>query len=429
MQSEFAESRPYARSKREQFPGPDICLFCLNFPPEPTGIAPYTGALAVGLTAVGYRVTAHSAYPHYPQWARYPGYGGWKKSERVNNVWVERRLHYVPRPPNGIRRLISELTFGMRLVFTNWDSPRIVIALSPPLFSTAAVAVRLRLTRRRPRLIVWVQDIYSLGLAETGEGGEFVQRITRMIERLTLGAADRIVVIHSQFGRFLTEELGIPESKIVTLRNWTHISPSAAIDSVSARADLGWNFDGTLAVHTGNMGIKQGLDNVVDAARIADATNAPVHFVLVGDGSEKRKLEDYARGISRLTFVDPLDDEKYALALRAADVLLVNEKPGVSAMAMPSKLTAYFDAQRPIVAATDCGGIAASEIRAADAGLIVSAGNPIALLGAVLTLRADPAAAMRYGANGRHHREAVLDQDVAIDQWRHLISELIAQES
>jgi glycosyltransferase involved in cell wall biosynthesis len=176
-----------------------------------------------------------------------------------------------------------------------------------------------------------------------------------------------------------------------------------------------------LAVHTGNMGVKQGLENLVDAARVADERRSPVHFVLVGNGGERRKLMERARGITRLSFIDPLDEGDYRFALCAADVLLVNEKPGVSAMAVPSKLTSYFDAGRPVVAATDPDGITASEINASGAGTVVPAGDPHALVDAVLEIVADTEAVARYSCNGRRYRAAVLEESVAIDQWAKLV--------
>jgi glycosyltransferase involved in cell wall biosynthesis len=170
------------------------------------------------------------------------------------------------------------------------------------------------------------------------------------------------------------------------------------------------------------MGVKQGLENIVDAARLADERGAPVQFILVGDGGERERLGRYACGIARLSFVDPLNNEDYRLALGAADVLLVNERAGVSEMALPSKLTAYFDAERPIVAATDPSGITAAEISSADAGVLVPAGDPVALLDAVLALREDPDAAARYASNGRQHRNATLNERDAMDHWLELVS-------
>jgi glycosyltransferase involved in cell wall biosynthesis len=175
------------------------------------------------------------------------------------------------------------------------------------------------------------------------------------------------------------------------------------------------------------MGVKQGLENIVDAARIADEEGAPVHFLLVGDGGERKKLMERARGISRLTFVDPLDDVEYGLALAAADVLLVNEKPGVAAMAVPSKLTSYFHAGRPVIAATDPDGISAEEVAASGAGLVVAAGEPKTLLKAVLEMTADTDTAAHYGIQGRKYREAVLDERVAIERWASLLGDMVGE--
>ena len=53
----------------------------------------------------------------------------------------------------------------------------------------------------------------------------------------------------------------------------------------------------------GNMGLKQGLEQVVEAARHADAVAAPVLYVLMGEGSQRTTLETQARGIERLRFL------------------------------------------------------------------------------------------------------------------------------
>lgn len=415
--------RPSSNMASVSKKGLRVSIFALNFPPESTGIAPYTGSLAGGLTAAGFDVTAQVAHPHYPKWKIHDGYGGWTREERAEGVRVRRLLHYIPLRPRGLRRLLSEVTFGCRLVLSRWDSPRVVISVSPPLFATILVAVRLRLTLRRPRFIVWVQDLYSLGLKETAEGGEFVQRIARWAEWLTIRIADQVVVIHQSFANYLENDLGVSPSKIEVIRNWTHLPTVPEIDGSEAKERLGWTRYSYLAIHTGNMGVKQGLDNIVEAARLADMQGTDIQFILVGDGPERKKLEEGGSGISRLAFVDSLDANDYRLALAAADVLLINEKPGVSGMAVPSKLTAYFDAGRPIVAATDPNGIVASEVTETHTGLVVTSGNPAALLDAVQKICREPQLAALYGMNGRRHRLATLDERLALARWQKLVGQ------
>ena len=406
-------------------PRPDVSILGLNYPPEATGIAPYTGALAAGLSNVGYSVGAHAAHPHYPEWKIGAGYGHWSSTEQVDGVRVHRRLHYVPRSPHGVRRLISEVSFGARLMVARWDRPRVVIAVSPSLFSTAMAVLRLRLTPRPPALIVWVQDIYTLGLTETGQGGGLAGRVIRWVEARTLRAADRVVVIHQRFADYIVDELGIRADNVVVVRNWAHLETTEPISSAAAKRTLGWPLNSTLAVHTGNMGVKQGLENVVESARAADEMNAHVHFLLIGDGSERKSLVELGADIARLTFIAPLNKSDYLLALSAADVLLVNEKPGVSEMAVPSKLTSYFHAGRPVIAATDKDGITAAEVDASCAGVVVPAGQPEALLQAVMALGAEPEKMAQLGINGRWYRERVLDERVAIANWCDLVRSVI----
>ena len=405
-------------------PGQRVSLLSLHYPPDATGIAPYAGALAAGLVARKHQVTAYVAHPFYPEWKVRPGYGQWKSAEVIDGVTVHRLRHYVPRPPRGVRRLLSELSFGMRLLSSRQSSDSVVVAVSPALFAIALVVLRIRLTPRRPRLVVWVQDIYTLGLVETKEGGVFSAVITKLVERLVLRAADRVVVIHPRFAEYLAESLGVNSERISVIRNWTHLEALPALSKQDARAALRWPTDVFLAVHAGNMGAKQGLENIVEAARLADDRQAPIKFVLIGDGGERARLEQLAQGINRIEFVDPLDDADYRCALAAADCLLVNELPGVATMAAPSKLTSYFDAARPILAATDKKGITAGEIEQASAGVVVPAGSPHALLAMALQLVQDSEAAARYGAAGREYRMGVLDSDAAIAAFARVIREV-----
>ena len=135
------------------------------------------------------------------------------------------------------------------------------------------------------------------------------------------------------------------------------------------RRRLGWPEDVTVVLHAGNMGAKQGLANVLRASRLADQTNEPLLFVLMGDGNQRAELE--AMGGNRcLQIIDPLPSDLFPQALQAADILLVNERGGVTEMAVPSKLTSYFATGRPVIAATDPGSITAEEIeRLRGAGL------------------------------------------------------------
>ena len=155
---------------------------------------------------------------------------------------------------------------------------------------------------------------------------------------------------------------------------------SPIVRHADVRTRLGWASNDVVVLHAGNMGKKQGLENVIAAARLADKSNSRVRFVLMGDGNQRRALEELAIGIKALQFVSPLPGDEFMEALASADFLLVNELPGVKDMAVPSKLTSYFNAGVPVIAATDSGSVTAAEIAASCGGVRVDAADPLALL-------------------------------------------------
>jgi len=402
-------------------------VFGLNYPPETTGISPYTGAMAGGLARRGREVRAITAHPHYPDWKITSGYGQWSRSEQIDGVHVTRLRHYVPSQPSPLPRALSEVTFGIRQIFVRWGRPAAIVAVSPALLSSALVRLRSRLTHRSTPFVVWVQDLYGIGISETGQGGGLAARVIQKVEGWLLRSASTVVVIHDRFAERVHDDFAVPRERIAVVRNWTHLPPLPPVEVPAVRAARGWADDEVVVVHTGNMGVKQGLHHVVDAGRLAHDRGTHVRFVLVGNGSQRDELQQRADAHPTTTqFLPPLGDRDFTDILQAADILLVNELPGVAEMAVPSKLTSYFAAGRPVLAATDSTGITAQEVRAADAGLVVSAGDPSALLDGVSALMADRAAADRLGQNGKRYRETVLDETFAIDRFDSLLADLIA---
>ncbi|WP_234057977.1 glycosyltransferase [Microbacterium sp. NFH-22A-Y] len=383
-----------------------------------------------GLARHGHEVRAITAHPHYPDWKITPGYGQWSRSEQIDGVVVTRLRHYVPPQPSPLPRALSEATFGVRQLLARWGRPTSIVAVSPALISSALVRLRARLTHRKTPFVVWVQDLYGIGISETGQGGGAAARVIRGIEGWLLRSASAVVVIHDRFADRVHDDFGVPRDRIVVVRNWTHLPPLPPVDVAAVRAARGWDDDEVIVVHTGNMGVKQGLHHVVDAGRLASQRGERVRFVLVGNGSQRDELQRRAEAEpTTAQFLPPLDDRDFTDVLQAADILLVNELPGVAEMAVPSKLTSYFAAGRPVLAATDATGITAQEVRSADAGVVVEAGDPVALLAGVRALAADKDAAARFGANGKRYRETVLNETFAIDRFDSLLADLIAADA
>ncbi|WP_291038638.1 glycosyltransferase family 4 protein [Herbiconiux sp.] len=398
----------------------------MNFPPEPTGNAPYTGALARGLAERGFPVTALTAHPHYPEWKIRDGYGQWRRRDIRDGVRVVRLRHFVPKKLTSLRRLLSELSFGVRAVCEHWAAD-VVLFVSPALFATAVATIKRRLLRRHVSSIVWVQDIYSLGITETGTGSASVARRIGTVERYALGSADAVVVIHDRFRTYLIDHLNVDSKKIVVIRNWTHLKRAPVIDRARVRGEMGWADDQVVVLHAGNMGVKQGLENVIEAAKYADKKRSNVRFVLMGDGNQRTHLEELARGVERIEFLPPLSEARFQEALGAADILLVNEQANLSEMSVPSKLTSYFNAAKPVLASTDAASVTAEELSRSGGGIRVDPDQPAALHDAAQRLGDDEEERYRLGARGLEFRNSALDESTAFDQYAELVRSLAAK--
>lgn len=317
-----------------------------------------------------------------------------------------------------------ELSFGARLLAASWHEPDVLLLVSPALFSSGLATLRLVMRRRRLPAAIWIQDLYSRGVVETGTGGNLLAGLASFLESRILRSVDGVVAIHERFKRYMVSTLGVPAERVEVIRNWTHLPPSPSSGVSEMRVELGWASDDVVVLHAGNMGKKQGLENVVNAAHIASEQNSPVRFVLMGDGNQRRYLEELARGIPRISFLDSLPGDEFQLALAAADVLLVNELPNIKDMAVPSKLTSYFNAGVPVVAATDPNSVTAYEINNSRGGVRVDPADPRAIVEAALTIAQDPKASAEMASNAQRYSRETLSGGVALAHYNQFITML-----
>ncbi|GAB6898221.1 glycosyltransferase [Kineosporia succinea] len=419
-----------------------VLVVGINYAPEPTGIAPYTTGMADHLTTRARSVTVLTGMPHYPNWQLDPQYRFRLRTREIgrqtgdefdgvaglgpnDGLLIRRLRHYVPSRQSAVRRAGYEFTFMMNCLSAKVEQrPDVVVAVTPSLGGAVAGA---RIARRAgAQLVVVVQDLMAKAATQSGISGGSgrVAAATAALERYAVRRADRVAVVSDAF-RDQLHAYGVPDERIRLLPNWTHIHASG-LSGPEARQALGWPQGVFTVVHTGNIGLKQDLGNLVEAARICAEHDAGVRFVIIGDGSQRSAVQDQARGLANLEFVDPLDGVKYPQSLAAADLLVVNERPGVGDMSLPSKLTSYLTAGRAVIAAVAPDGATAQELRRTDgAAHLVAPGDPKALAESVLALRRKPAHCNEMGVLGRVYAEANLGRDAAAARLDALIEECL----
>jgi glycosyltransferase involved in cell wall biosynthesis len=402
-----------------------VLMVGVNYWPEATGIAPYTTALAEHLARRGARVTVLTGMPHYPAWRVFPGYGGrLRRRERVRGVEVWRFHLYVPTRQTVVRRALFEVSFAAHLLACARPArPDAVIGIVPNLGAGLLAAVFAR--RAGAPFGLLFQDLCGSAAAQSGlPGGGPVAHAVRRLEWNLARRAAAVAVVAPGFQRYL-EAGGVAAARIVRVRNFVHLGPARRAPA-AVRAALGLPANAWLCLHAGNMGYKQDLGNVLACARLALRQAPRLHFALVGDGSQRRALEARAAGLANVSFLPLQPEAEFPDVLAAADVLLVNQRPSVTDMSLPGKLTAYFAAGRPVVAAVADDSETAAEVRAAGAGPVVAPGDPAALLAALQALAADRERSARCGRQAQAYARAHLSAERALTGLEAFVARVLA---
>ncbi len=411
---------------RPENPLMNIELVAMNYAPERTGIAPFNTGLAEHLAATGHSVAVLTTFPHYPEWRVAAEYRGrWLVQERRNGVRIIRCRGYVPGRRSTLRRIAYDSALAVPAVVAGLHLPKpdVVLAVSPPLELAAAAWLLARL--RRARFVLQVKDLVpdiaiALGMLRSG----LAIRTARELERFVYRRAERILTICQGFVDNLRAK-GVPEEKLLLLPDWVDTDVIRPLPRRNCfRADHRISEDAFVALHSGNMGVKQWLENVLEAAeRIRDPRFV---FLLVGDGAEKLRLEQFAqaRRMENVRFLPLQPAERLPEMLAAADVLLLNQAPAIVDMVIPSKLLTYLAAGRPVVAAIHELSEAARLIRTAGCGAVVPPGDPEALAGALVQLARDPAICRQFGAAGRRHAVECFDRRRVLTRYSEFFAAL-----
>lgn len=405
-----------------------VLLVTTNYWPEPTGIAVYTTDLAESLTAAGHQVSVLTSLPHYPWWKIPTEFNHLREGKSSHNgVSAIRAKHFVPSKMNALLRMRFEksLWWNLRRVskrFLSHDFD-VVLACIP---TVASGIVGRKIARQFGISFgLIVQDLSGAGAKQSGlRGGALISRIAHFVEGKALHGADGLVVV-SPAMRDVVMDLGVPLSRVTQINNYS-AREILRIDKSSARSRFGWAADNFVVIHTGNMGTKQHLENVVRAADALIA-DSQIKIYLVGHGNQESKLKVLCESKNNIAVMPAVSDEDYSVLLAAADLLLVNERSTQMEMSLPSKLTSYLYSERPILAAVPRGGATWKFLDGV--AELVDAGDPLALARKIEELSNRPGKLAELASKGKALAVANLSADIGRKKYVDWVEGLIKRKS
>jgi len=249
--------------------------------------------------------------------------------------------------------------------------------------------------------------------------------LTRMLYRLESFAYAKAAFVSGISGGMLEAyaRKGVPASKQVYFPNGVDLS-GAAEPPVAGRfrAKHGLRPDDFLAVYSGNLGVKQGLEILVEAARLA--RDARVKIVICGDGSQRPRLaEQVARaGLANVTMLPLQPPEEYREMLRDSDVCLITQQRGTGQFFLPSKLLGALAFGKPVLSVGDESSELVKAARAGQFGVNVPPEAADQLAGALDDLARQPERMRRMGEAGRRYVEQfdfeVVHRRFEAELWR-----------
>lgn len=385
-----------------------ILFFSLNYAPELTGIGLYSGGLAQSLAELGHDIRVICALPHFPQWKVFDGYSQRWGTSTEQGVEVVRCPAYIPENPSGARRILHYVTFMASALFPTIKAafgfkPDLVICVAPSLIAAPVGLLGAKLSGATSQLHVQDFEVEAAFATEHLAGKGIAAKLARWFEKLVMRAFDNVSTISPEMASKLREK-GVATDCVFELRNWAeidHIRPQ----STSAFRDI-WDIDTPhVALYSGSIAQKQGIESVIDAAR-ALAYRDDITFVICGDGPRRDVLECYAAGLSNVQLHDLQPVENLGELLNLASVHLLPQRKDAADLVLPSKMANMLASGRPIVAGVEAGTGIAREIEGC--GLICEPESGLAMATAIESLLSDQA---------RYDTFAVAARQRAQDRW------------
>ena len=376
-----------------------VLIVSQYFPPEVGATQSRMQAFAEHLAARGHEVTVICEFPNHPHGVIPHEYRGRIYEDdrsnpyRVLRVWVKASEEKTQQTRMEFYLSYMALATAMAPVAGRAD---VVLATTPPLFTGVAGAALARLNGAP--LVLDVRDLWpaaAVSLRQISDGATL--KLAEWLERRLYREAAAVVAVTRPFCDHI-DAIRRADPPTTLIPNGT-LELFFEAEKGASREALGAADGDFLVTFAGTHGIAQGLDSVLEAARLLEGE---ARFAFVGDGPLKGSLVELAteRGVRNVAFHAQVPLDEMPPLLAASDALLVplSGHPTFRDF-VPSKLIDAMAVGRPVV--LSAAGEAARIHELAGAGVVADPEDAEALARCVRWLQAHPTEAEEMGRRGR----------------------------
>lgn len=387
-----------------------VALITVNYPPLRSSTAVQMRDLAREFAAHGHRPTVLVPDPEIRR--------TWE-IEHTDGVEVLRIRAPRTRDIGYVQRTLAEALLPWAMLYGLWRSPLRrerwdgVIWWSPSIFFGPLVNRLKRASGCRSYMIL--RDIFpdwalDLGLLRPGP----VYRFFKRVERQQHDAADVIGVQSPSNLECIAQLRNAPHVRLEVLWNW--LSPASA---TPCRIDLSQTplAGRTIIAYTGNMGVAQNLDVLLDLAKRL-RTRRDIGFLLVGRGSDVPHLRALAaeRQLDNVLFHDEVEPVEIPALLEQCHIGFLGLDPRHKTHNIPGKFLAYLQAGIPVLARVNPNNDLVGLIDNEGVGRVDLEGTTDSLQAIAEAMAADAPGRARMSANGRQLAARLFSSATAVRQ-------------
>ncbi len=378
-----------------------ILILTQYYPPEVGAPQFRISDMAERLNKLGNTVTVLTAMPNYPQMSVHEKYRGKVYSrETINGIEVKRSWIYANRRRSFGSRIFSYFSFLITSIITGiFVLPKadILICESPPLF--LGISAWILAKAKSAKLVfnvsdIWPESAVKLGLVSNKTLIGISERLERFMYRSSMLVSGQTMGICKNINaRF-------PEVPTYWWRNGIDLDSFRTDASrVAARSEFGFSADDFVLLYAGILGHAQGLEVLLESARILAATK--VKFFLVGDGPEKQRIMALkeSMGLKNVIFCDVISRSRMSEVLACADASVIPlRKIDLFKGAIPSKIFESLIMRKPLLLGVD-GEARELFIDKGRCGLYFEPENAVDLAEKITDLRENPIEYAQFAEN------------------------------
>ncbi len=303
------------------------------------------------------------------------------------------------------------------------------IGSTPP--TMGIVGTIIKKIKREP-FIFNVQDIFPDSLVTTGitKEGSCIWKIGYWISKKSYENADKIITISSSMAENLMRK-GVPEKDILTIHNWIDEEIIQPIPKKNNYLfdELHLSRDKFYVVYAGNLGKAQGIDVIIDAAKLLNEKE-DIQFVIFGNGAQKKEVKNriLQENLSNIILHDLRPNEEVSYVYSLGDVSIITCKKGTGEAGLPSKTWSILATATMPIACFDLNSELSKLIMDNEIGIAIEPENPQLLKEVIEEIYLNESKRILMGKRGRRLVEKYYSKKYCTDKYINVLKDIITEK-